>query len=333
MSSVYRQVVEAALEALRIDSPTSYSWYGEASPPLPPEVIAEMGEETARGYLCDRLQEQLYTNFYCSGRALPPRLERMTMARPGGASLFTDSLSRANTGTGSRESGWRVVREEGDGRLVVRRGGLSLWARPGEVRGADLGPGSEVSVTMPPELLRLSPGFYMALGNEELDVEEPIVRHYWHLSSHGGVALVAAGTRAFNQAELPFRLKVLIDPDGYSRCDAGVLYTPRRFKAEVADLIPAVREAVAEHLRPGTPAFTKRLADGLGVAEDPPGYDSFGTHRCRLLADAMVRAFELGLEATAERLDLVERHFAEHGVEFAHPYLNAGSADEYELVS
>lgn len=331
--SVYRQVVEAALEALRIETPTSYSWYGEQSPPLPPDVVAEMGEDTARDYLCDRLQGQLYTNFYCSGGAAPPRPERLAMARPGGASLFTDSLSRANTGTGSSESGWKVVREEDDGRLVVRREGLSLWARPAEVRGGDLSPGSEVSVTLPPELLRLSPGFYMALGDRKLRVEEALVRHYWHLGSQGGVALVAAGTRAFNQAGLPFRLKVLIDPEGYSRCDAGVLYTPRGLQAEVADLLPAVRAEVAEHLRPGTPAFTKRLADGLGVAEDPPGADSFGTHRCRLLADAMVRAFELGLETTADQATLVERHFEEHGVGFDRPYLNAGSDDEYELVS
>ena len=331
--SVYRQVVEGALEALRIDTPTSYTWYGEQSPPLPPDVVAEMGEDTARDFLCDRLQSQLYTNFYCSGQAVPAQRERMTIARPGAASLFTDSLSRANTGTGSRESGWKVVREEDDGRLVVYRNGLSLWARPAEVRGDELSPGSEVSVTLPPELLRLSPGFYMALGNEELDVEESLVRHYWHLDSHGGVALVAAATRVFNQARLPFRLKVLIDPDGYSRCDAGVLYTPRRLQAEVSSLLPPLQATVAEHLRPGTPAFTKRLADGLGVAEDPPGPDSFGMHRCRLLADAMARAFELELETTAERLELVERHFDEHEVGFDHPYLNAGSVDEYELVS
>ncbi len=331
--SVYRQVVEGALEALRIDTPTSFSWCGEQSPPLPPGVVAEMGEATARDFLRDRLQEKLYTSFYCSGRAEPPRPRPMAMARPGTASLFTDSLSRANTGTGSRESGWKIEREEDDGRLVVHRNGLSLWARPAEVRGDELSPGSAVSVTLPPELLRLSPGFYMALGNEELDFDEPMVRHYWHLDSGGGVALVAAGARAFNQARLPFRLKVLIDPDGYSRRDAGVLYTPRRLRRQVSDLLPSVRAAVAGHLRPGTPAFTKRLAEGLGLAEDPPGPDSFGTNRCRLLADAMVRAFELGLETTAEQLSLVERHFDEHGVGLDRPYLNAGSVDEYELVS
>jgi hypothetical protein len=293
-------------------------------------VVEAMGADTARSYLCDRLQAQLYASFYCAGGAVPHQPQRMT-DRPPGPSPFVDSLSRANSGGGSRESGWTVVRNDDDGRLVVRRRGLSLWARPEEIQGPDLAPGSEVSVTLPPELLRLSPGFYMALGDEELDAEEPVVRHYWHLRSEGGAALVAAATRELNGAGLPFRLKVLIDPSGYSRCDAGVLYSAWRDRAEVAGLLPSILAGVAMHLRPSTPALTKPLAEGLAVAESPPGGESFGMHRCGLLAEAAVRAFELDLETSGEQLDLVERHLDERGLVFDRPYLNAGSADDYEL--
>ncbi len=330
--NAYREAVAAALDAVRIESPTSFSWYGEPSAPLPADVIEEMGADTARTYLCHGLQDRFYSSFYCAGQAVPRSSLRMA-EQPRGASFFIDSLSRANCGTGSRESGWTVVRTEEDGRLVVRREGLSLWARSDEVLGTDTSPGSKVSVALPPELLRLSPGFYMALGDEELVVGEPIVRHYWHLSSSGGAALVAAATRALNEERLPFRLKVLVDPAGYSRCDAGVLYTPRGLRTEVASLLPLLLAGVAEHLRPGTPAFTKPLADGLAVAESPPGTESFGTHRCELLAEAMVRAFELGIEAASERLALVEQSFEEQGISLDRPYLNAGSVDDYELVS
>lgn len=330
--SLHRQVVEAAFEALRIETPTSFSWYGEPVAPLPAETTAQMGAEAARVYLCDRLRDQLYGSFYCTGRPVPRQASRVAV-HPHGASAFIDSLSRANHGTGSREAGWTVVGTEDDGRLVVQRHGLSLWVRPEEVSDGGDGPDAEVSVRMPPELLRLSPGFYMALGNEDLGDEGAPVRHYWHLSSRGGEALVAAGTRLFNEAGLPFRLKVLIDPDLYTRCDAGVLYTPKRLRAEVAELLPAVRAAVAEHLRPGTPALTKPLGKGLGVAEEPPGGDSFGMDRCGLLAEAMVRAFELGRGTGEERLALVEEIFEERDVDFDRPYLNAGSADDYELLS
>jgi hypothetical protein len=330
--STYRQAVTAALEALRIESPTSFSWYGEPSPSLPMEVVAAMGAETARAYLQDQLQGQLYSSFYCSGRPVP-RQPQGPAGQPHGASPFIDSLSRANSGTGSRDPGWTVARIEDDGRLVVRQHGLSLWARPEEVRGSEIGPGSEVSVTLPSELLRLSPGFYMALGDAEMDLGESLVRYYWNLSSSGGAALVAAGTRVLNRAGLPFRLKVLLNPDGYSRCDAGVLYAPRRLRAEVARLLPELLAEVAGHLRPGAPALTKQLAEGLAVAEDPGGGDSFGTHRCGLLAGAAIRAFELGVDAAPDRLALVEQHFGQHGVSFERPYLNADSVDDYELVA
>jgi hypothetical protein len=234
-----------------------------------------------------------------------------------------------------------MVRAEDDGRVVVRRGGLSLWARPEEVsgapaddggtepRGAD---GAKVSVALPSELRRLSPGFYMALGDVGLDLEEPLVRHYWNLESAGGAALIAAGTGVLNQAGVPFRLKVAIEPASYDRCDAGVLYTPRRALATVAALLPTIRAAVAAHLRPGAPALTKPLAEGLGVADDPPGGDSFGLHRCGLLADGAIAAFEAGIGGGPARLAAVEARFAEAGVSFERPYLNADSVDEFELV-
>lgn len=224
------------------------------------------------------------------------------------------------------------MRTEDDGRIVVRRGGLSLWARPEEVGDGPIDDREEVSVALPPELRRLSPGFYMALGDVGLDLEEPLVRHYWNLESTGGAALIAAGTGVLNQAGVPFRLKVAIEPAGYDRCDAGVLYTPRRGLATVAALLPTVRGAVAAHLRPGAPALTKPLAEGLAVADDPPGGDSFGLHRCGLLADGAIAAFERGVSGP-ERLDVVEAHFGTAGVSFECPYLNADSVDEFELVA
>ena len=66
---------------------------------------------------------------------------------------------------------------------------------------------------------------------------------------------------------------------------------------------------MAGHLRPGTPALTKPLGEGIGLAEDPPGGDSFGMNRCGLLAEAMVRAAERGVRTGQERLALVEEAF------------------------
>jgi hypothetical protein len=330
----YREAVAAALEALRIESPTAFSWCGEPTPSPAPAPLAAMTAETARAYLADQLQGRLYECFYCSGWPVPRQARQAGQGRRhrSGPSPFVDELSRANRGRGSREPGWTVVRTEDDGRIVVRRGGLSLWARPEEVGDGPGDDGEAVSVALPSELRRLSPGFYMALGDVGLDLGDPLVRHYWNLESSGGAALIAAGTEVLNQAGVPFRLKVAIEPAGYDRRDAGVLYTPRRGLATVAALLPKLHGAVAAHLRPGAPALTKPLAEGLAVADDPPDGDSFGLHRCGLLADGAIAAFERGATG-AERLGVVEARFAAAGVSFERPYLNGDAADEFEPVA
>jgi lantibiotic modifying enzyme len=77
------------------------------------------------------------------------------------------------------------------------------------------------------------------------------------------------------------------------------------------------------------PAFTRLLAPGLGLAEDPGDGDSFGMHRCRLLADALVTAHEQGAHSVEARVDAVLDRFAREGINPDRPYLNPGSDDRY----
>src|SRR5262249_33566341 len=85
------------------------------------------------------------------------------------------------------------------------------------------------------------------------------------------------------------------------------------------------------NLKQGTPTFTKPLAEGVGLAEDPGQGDSFGLHRCQLLADGMIRAYEQGKKSVYERLKVVEDRFAEDGISLEKPFLNPGSSDDYHF--
>jgi HopA1 effector protein family len=328
--SRYRMLVAEALRAVRISSPTRFCWHGASGPILPPDVESAMEPETARRYLVHTLQTHLYASFYCPGSARPYRPEGDLQPQLG-FTPFVQSLSSANTGAGYREPGWLVVRRDDDGQVVVSRDGLTLWARPEEVAGP-AEPGAAVSVLLPKELLRLSPGFYLALGDAALDSEATtIVRFYWNLRREGATALVAMLTTALNEEALGFRLKVINDPGGYLRCDAAVLYTSRSDYDRASDIVAATYPAIACHLKPAIPALTKPLAEGLGLAEDPRSAgDSFGMHRCQLLADALVRAHERAGSAEA-RLEDVEARFNEEGISLDRPYLNPGSADDYAL--
>ena len=185
---------------------------------------------------------------------------------------------------------------------------------------------------MPKELLRLSPGFYMALGNAEFPVDGsvPVLRFYWNLRSEGAAALINALTTRLNGRALPFRLKVVNEPGRYSRCDAGVLYTRQADYDQVAPVVSDVHGMLAPALKRGTPALTKVIAPGLGLAEDPgTGSVSFGMSRCELIAEALVRSAELGAAHPDQRLRSIEDRFAEAGLSLDAPYLNAGAHDRY----
>jgi hypothetical protein len=225
-----------------------------------------------------------------------------------------------------------------DGQVVVERDRLCLWVAADEVVTAGGSPpeaGDAVLVRLPKELLKLSPGFYMALGDEGLPrrEDEPVVRFYWNLRSDTAPELARELTGRLNQACLPFRLKVVNDPRRYTRCDAGVLYVLRRHYQPVASVVRTVHEAVREGLNLETPALTKQLAPRLGLAEEPPGGDSFGAHRCGLIADGIIRAHELGRRSLADRLQVVADRLEEEGISLEAPFLNAGSSDVYVFAA
>jgi hypothetical protein len=328
-------VTEGALAAVAVTGRTSFSWFGVRAADLPPQTESAMSPGDARAYLVYQLQLRLYGDFYTQGEARPA-LSDGRLTPPLGPSAFVHALSEANHGMGSLESGWTIVAEDG-GRLVVEREGLRLWADTGGVSAADgetLRPGAAVAVLMPKELLRLSPGYYMALGDRELptDGSDTIVRFYWNLRGEGAVAFVGLLTRTMNERGQAFRVKVVSDPSSYTRCDAGVLYTAGSEYDDVVDSVAAVYGEIAPALKPATPAFAKPLAPGLGLAEDPSaGTESFGQSRCQLLAEAIVEAAEVGRHSTAEQLEVVVDRFRRAKLDLDRPYLNAGSPDRYDF--
>lgn len=334
MTGSRRQIMDAVAATQIIDA-TTYGWFGVRAPGLAAAVQQSIDPQSARAYLVYSLQERLYTDFYCAGGARPTVADPMPYVSPG-TSPFVESLSQANAGTGARDPGWTLVREDGQA-LVVARGGLSLWASPGLVYPATesgLRPGAAVGILMPKELLRLSPGFYMALGECEFptDGSSPLVRFYWNLRSEGAVPLISLLTHGLNAARLAFRLKVASDPVRYSRCDAGVLYVRLSDYKRAITIVADAYSRIAPGLKPAIPALTRMLAPGLALAEDPGGQlESFGMSRCRMLAEGIVRASERGSSDPEQTLSIVGEVLAEAGVSVDAPYLNPGSADRYRF--
>jgi hypothetical protein len=284
--------------------------------------------EVAREYLLYTLTNRLYAQFYCPGTAVPAR--PVARRGHGRAGWFVAALAQANAGVGPWEPGWTVEALDGPA-VVVRRGDLRFLARADQCRPAGAAPASDgsVSVRLPKDLLGFSPGFYMALGDLPLTADAPLIRIYWNLLPRAAQPFVAAVTAELNGARLAFRAKVVDDPAEFTRCDAGVVYLARSDFGVARPVLAGIVAGLAAQLDPEVPALTKPLAPGIGLAEDPgPEHQSFGQHRCRLLAEGIVRAHDRG-EPT---LKVVADTLAEHKVQIDRPYLRAGSdADPYEL--
>jgi hypothetical protein len=188
---------------------------------------------------------------------------------------------------------------------------------------------------MPAESFEMSPGYYSALSNTPFQwrTEEILTRVYFNIRPDQAPRGVAAITGELNAANIPFRLKVLRDEHSYMRCDTAVLYLRRPDVPFAHDPLRSAVVALTSALRPGIPALTKPLAPGVGLAEDPgaPG-ESYGQHRCRLIAEGLLQAREAGVSAHDERLAEVVRVFTSHQVDTAQPFLRAGSLDDYEVL-
>jgi hypothetical protein len=305
---------------MAIRGPTRYAWLGHANRPLAPALEAEMDDAARRAYLVACVGEELYWSFYCRGRPVPARWGEPEPIAPD--PWLAATLSQANVGRGSWEAGWTVERIE-DGEAVVTTSRVRARVPTRDCRPpAGLDPGAAVSVRVPKELPSLSPGFYTAVSDAPVTAEsaDGVLRAYWLVTRAGAPALMRALTGRLNASDVPFRLKIADHPHRLDRCDAAVLYLPGSSLEPVRETLREVAATLADHLRPSIPAFTLAFAPGVGLAEDNGGAESFGIRRCRLLAEAIVRAHADGLTAPGARLAAVTERFAADGVEIDAPY-------------
>ena len=309
------ETLTGLLDALIIEPPEAYCWLGQ-----------RFRTSGAPGALVDALADRLYGDFYVTGGVAPPVA---VPERPRGPWPSADALAfrRANSGRGSPQPGWTVETIDADEVIIRRPGALRLRAARHEVLVRSWPPAAGEAATLirPAETLGRPTGFYTAFGDAGEGTEaDALDRFYWNARPSGRASLVEALTGAFNRAAVPFRMKVLHDP-ATLRCDAAVLYTASDLRSSASVLVARVSREVSGLLGRPVPALTLRLAPGLGFAEDPGGDESFGTHRCRLLAEALVAAASDGATSSTERVDVIARAFSEAGLSLDRPHLRPGS--------
>ena len=244
---------------------------------------------------------------------------------------LTPQLSAANQSRSEWLKGWRLEELLPDGRAIASQADKIRSFVAGEyisTQGAGCGPGIKGSLLVfnVRESTTLQPSYYYAFSEtvSPFDTDRGMLRFYWNICPEGAPALLSALTRELNRFQIPFRFKCPKKRSGYARRDAAVLYIHQAFYAITALLLESVYAEVARYLRDDTPLFTKTLAPGLGLAEDPGR--SFGQHRCELLAAALLHSEGPDLVA---RRHAVEQEFARAGFSIEAPWLNPESVDTY----
>ncbi|MEH2362410.1 T3SS effector HopA1 family protein [Nostoc sp.] len=319
---------------------------------LPSEAVErfqKMPTQMQQKYLSLQLRSFLYGIYYNGsmrsalaldgeGNGLPLDLENNTVL--GVDVEFYKRLHESNFGEGYFEPSWSVLREERDGSLAVTKGGLRLHIeRNKHLQSTEVTAvvGDSVAIHMPKN--RVQNGFYMAVGNagfsriEDVKIQPVIVRIYINVTPEGAVAVMGSLTQGLNELTIPFSFKVLYNPKEYQRYDSGVLYFDKRDYEVVRQVLKTVYQEHQLHFKSEIPLFTKQLALGLGLAEEPDQkfavQESFGMNRCQIVANGLLEAWQQGDDSPELRIQAIFGEFYRLGIDLQRPYANANSEDIY----
>lgn len=319
---------------------------------LPPEIVErlqKMPSEIQQKHLNLQLRSFLYGIYYngWAQTTLAPEVEESSQQLDlenntvqGIDPEFYEQLHQSNYGKGRFDPGWLILKEESDGTLAVTKGGLRLHIEPDKhlppaQQNVDVG--DSAAIWTPKN--RVQNGFYMAVSNvrgqsDEFSNDFPgTVRIYCHLSPEGAMQLMSGLTRQLNNYSIPFSFKVVYNPAEYKRYDSGVLYFDQTNYELVRGILQTIYIENQSCFKSEVPLFTKELAPGLGLAEEPNNkfeiQESFGMNRCQIVANGLLKARSQGDNSPENRIKAILEEFSIQGISLQYPYLNAESEDMY----
>ncbi len=270
----------------------------------------------------------LYTDHYSLAPESPTSPARIDNA------AFLAALQAANPIAPRYQDGWTVVRADASGAWLVDSAQQQRFAARNEIvpLANAIAPGLPVRLVPLRDMVTGPNGHYLTRGRECFDPQTGRqVRFYWHIAADGAAAFLRDIGARLDRRRIPFQAKVPVDPAGYARTDAGVLYLDDEDVEAAGDAIAATYRALRDHLRPAVPLFTRELGPGLAFAESPPTRESFGMHRCGLVAEALVLAEERGARDPQARLAILAERLTAYGLDLDRLERNPSSRYPYRL--
>jgi len=251
---------------------------------------------------------------------------------------FKSQLSVANCGTGTWEDGWKIVKSDiKNNQIAVKKTHVVFWVTTDEVKCQGKYDASMACrVRIPKEAANLNGGYFTIYGNySSVGCKAPVedvVAFYWNLTAKGAPDFVRYCTSALNEERLHFKIRMLSDPRAYQRSDAAILTINRADLAETLPILQEIHRKLNGEIRPATPAFCRRIADGLGFAEEPRDDSSLGYSRSKIIAEALMGCLTKGHVLKGKVLQAVQQSFEEHGIDPMAPYALKEHVSDYEQV-
>jgi hypothetical protein len=250
---------------------------------------------------------------------------------------FYNAIYANNNGTGYYDNGWLVLQEKDTETLVVQKDELTLHLKRNRhlrVREQSAKLGDKVDVMMPNNLIEY--GYYIAVGDAGL-AKDKLVNIYFNFTSHGALLVMESLTKRLNLVGVTFQFKVLNNPEEYGRYDSGVLQFNSLDYSIIKEELQVIYNQYKPYFSQESPIFTKILAPGLSLAEEPNykfnNQEDFGMNRCRIIANALIDAWEHGDNSKEVKMAAIRQHFFKLGIVIELPYLNPESKDIYLLFN
>lgn len=318
--------------AEKIEIKTDYSIvYGDREPLTLPDKLqdyfVQLSTTQQETYLKYQLRDYLHEIYFSNEQTIEEDLatELQNNLHRGINIDFYQQLSDRNCGKGYFDFGWNVLKNPDRGLVLAEKNSLTLHIDIERHLAPDTkypSQGDNIAIRLPHN--RIESEFYVAIGDGGLIEEDAMtISVYFNVDSQGAIVLMKKLTEYLNSQIIPFEFSVLIVPEDYYRYDAGILRIPHRYYQTIQPTLTEILVETRSHFQPQIPLFTKQIALGVGLAEDPlvEPYD-FGSNRCQIIADALIAAWKQKKRSPKEKINLIERFLTQQKVDLKHPYLN-----------
>lgn len=293
---------------------------------IPPTSNPSNNQENLN-LLIEHLQKHIYGEYYCKAKTTNDPNQKMDPA-------FLEKLSEANVLKGKWDSDWQITQMDQQGGIHVKKGNETRYCHNGQYQilqnSSQMAPTALIFLAGESKDTQI--GFYHVFNYERssMNIVGEYTRIYWNISHEGATTLVSELTKKLSFYKIPFRFKIASSPHLYNRSDSSILYFLKPYYNNVIFHLEEVNSKIEKFLSEDIPLFSKKFKPGIGIAEDPGNGESFGMHRCKIVAESLYQSYLNSRNSPNEKLVDLEAHFSRYNLSLESPYLNPFSIDIYE---